>query len=77
LQEHEFNIIDNPSSVIHYSIFDEDEEKLKNIGRELREYLNSKGYQAAILLVEFSDLITENEVLAGSIITDAKLLPDS
>jgi hypothetical protein len=72
----EFNIIENPNSIIHYSIFNEDEEKLKSIGRELRTFLTSKGYQAAILLVEFSDIITEQEALVGSIITDAKLFPD-
>jgi hypothetical protein len=72
----DFNIIENPNSIIHYSIFNEDEEKLKSIGRELRTFLTSKGYQAAILLVEFSDIITEQEALVGSIITNAKLLPD-
>ncbi|MFX0058652.1 MAG: hypothetical protein ACFE85_14610 [Candidatus Hodarchaeota archaeon] len=73
----EFKIIENPRTVIHYSVFSQDEEKLKSIGKELKQYLNSKGYEAAILLVELTDLITEREALTGSIITDADLLADN
>lgn len=70
-----FYVIDNPKSIIHYTILSDDEEKLKNIGREIRTYLRSKGYEAELLIVEFSDIITEREGLIGTIITDADLLP--
>jgi hypothetical protein len=73
----EFKIIDNPRTLIHYSVFSKDEEKLKSIGKELKKYLNSKGYEAAILLVELNDLATYRESLTGSIITNAKLLADN
>ncbi len=72
----DFKIIDNPRSVINYSIFSEDEDKLKSIGKELRDYLISKGYEAVVLLVELTDLTTNSESLMANIITDAKLLPD-
>lgn len=71
-----FYIIDNPKSIIHYTILSDDEEKLKNIGREIRTYLRSKGYEAELLIVDFSDIITEREGLIGTIITDAKLFRD-
>ena len=68
--------IDNPRAIIHYSVLFRDEELLKDIGRELKEYLNSKGYDAIILLLEITDLTLEREFLAGSIITNANLNPD-
>ena len=70
-----FNIIDNPQSIIHYTVLSDDEDKLKDIGREIRAYIRSKGYEAELLIVEFSDIITEWEGLIGTIITDADLLP--
>jgi len=71
-----FNIVDNPKSVIHYSILSDDEKALESIGIEIRAYLRSKGYKAELLIVEFSDIVTEREGLIGTIITDAALLPD-
>ena len=70
-----FNVIDNPQSIIHYTVISDDEDKLKDIGREIRAYIRSKGYEAELLIVEFSDIITEWEGLIGTIITDADLLP--
>jgi len=70
-----FKVIDNPQSIIHYTVLSDDEEKLKDIGREIRAYIRSKGYEAELLIVEFSDIITEWEDLIGTIITDADLLP--
>jgi hypothetical protein len=49
---------------------------LKKIGRELKEYLISKGYEAIILLLEIADLTLKQEFLTGSIITNANLNPD-
>jgi len=68
--------ISNPRAIIHYSVYSTDEELLKEIGRELKEYLISKGYEAVILLLEITDLILEQEFLTGSIITNANLNPD-
>ncbi len=68
--------IDNPKAIIIYSVFSTDEELLKNIGRELKEYLTSKGYEAIILLLEISDYSTDRDYLTGSVITNAKLVPD-
>jgi len=68
--------IDNPKSIIYYSVFSTDEELLKNIGRELKEYLISKDYEAIILLLEITDLSTNRDYLTGSVITNAKLAPD-
>ena len=68
--------IKNPRAIIHYSVYSTDEELLKEIGRELKKYLISKGYEAIILLLEITDLTLEQEFLAGSVITSAKLLPD-
>ena len=70
-----FNVIDNPQSIIHYTVLSDDEDKLKDIGREIRAYIRSKGYEAELLIVEFSDIITEWEGLIGTIITDADLVP--
>ena len=70
-----FNVIDNPQSIIHYTVLSDDEEKLKDIGREIRAYIRSKGYEAELLIVEFSDIITEWEGLIGTIITNADLVP--
>ena len=68
--------IANPKAIIQYSVFFSDEELLKSIGRELKEYLSSKGYEAMILILEIADLTLEQEFLAGSIITNANLNPD-
>ena len=67
--------IANPKAIIQYSVFFRDEELLKSIGRELKEYLSSKGYEAMILILEIADLTLEQEFLAGSIITNANLNP--
>ena len=61
-----FDIIDNPSSIINYSVPSENEEKLKRIGKELENFLTSKGYKAAILLVELTDLNSGKDSLSGS-----------
>lgn len=63
----------NPRAIIHYSVYSTDEELLKEIGRELKEYLISKGYEAVILLLEITDLTLEQDFLTGSIITNANL----
>ena len=68
--------INNPKAIIHYSVFSADEELLKNIGRELKEYLVSKGYEAIILLLEISDYSTDRDYLTGSVITNARLVSD-
>jgi len=68
--------IDNPRAIIQYSVFFRDEELLKSIGRELKEYLSSKGYEAIILLLEIADLTLQQAFLTGSIITNANLNPD-
>jgi len=68
--------ITNPRAIIHYSVYSTDEELLKEIGRELKEYLISKGYEAIILLLEITDLTQEQQFLTGSVITNAKLIPD-
>jgi len=68
--------INNPRTIIHYSVYSTDEDLLKEIGRELKEYLISKGYEAIILLLEITDLTLEREYLTGSIITNANLNPD-
>ena len=68
--------IANPRAIIQYSVFFRDEELLKSIGRELKEYLNSKGYEAMILILEIADLTLEQEFLAGSVITNANFNPD-
>ncbi len=68
--------IANPKAIIQYSVFFRDEELLKSIGRELKEYLSSKGYEAMILILEITDITQEQEFLAGSIITNANLNPD-
>jgi hypothetical protein len=68
--------INNPKAIIHYSVYSTNEELLKDIGRELKEYLISKGYEALILLLEITDLTLEQEFLTASIITNANLTPD-
>ncbi|MHA1460951.1 MAG: hypothetical protein ACTSO8_05670, partial [Promethearchaeota archaeon] len=68
--------IDNPRAIINYSVNSTNEELLKEIGRELKKYLISKGYEAIILLLEITDLTLEQEFLTGSIITNANLNPD-
>jgi len=68
--------INNPNAIIHYSVYYTDEDLLKEIGRELKEYLISKGYEAIILLLELIDKSEEREFLTGSVITSAKLIPD-
>ena len=69
--------ISNPRAIIHYSVYSTDEELLKEIGREIKEYLISKGYEAIILLLEITDLTLEEEFLTASVITSAKLIPDN
>ena len=68
--------IENPRSIIYYSVYSEDEELLKEIGTELKIYLVSKGYEAIIFITELSDIPTGREMLTGSIITNANLNPD-
>lgn len=68
--------IDNPKAIIYYSVFSTDEELLKTIGRELKRYLISKGYEAIILILEISDYSTDRDYLTGSVITNAKLVSD-
>ncbi len=68
--------IRNPRTIINYSVYSTDEELLKDIGRELKEFLISKGYEAVILLLEITDLTLEREFITASIITNAKLNPD-
>ena len=70
------NFIENPSSLIYYSVYSEDEELLKEIGTEIKKYLVSKGYEAMIFIAELSDIPTGREMLTGSIITNANLNPD-
>lgn len=70
------NFIENPRSLIYYSVYSEDEELLKEIGTELKIYLVSKGYEAMIFITELSDIPTGREMLTGSIITNANLNPD-
>lgn len=72
----DLKLIKHPNSIIQYSIDSMDDERLKSIGFELRDFLISKGYDALILLVELVDLDSDTEGLVGSILTDAKLLPD-
>lgn len=72
----EFYVINNPKSIINYTILSNDEEELKKIGKDIRTFLRSKGHEAELLIVEFSDIITEREGLIGTIITDAELLHD-
>ena len=68
--------INNPKAIVHYSVYSTDEEILKEIGREIKKYLNSKSFEAVILLLEITDLTLDREFLTGSIITDANLNPD-
>ena len=68
--------INNPKAIIHYSLYSRNEGLLKEIGREIKEYLNSKGFEAIILLLEITDTSSEREFIAGSVITNANLLPD-
>jgi len=68
--------IDNPKAIIYYSVYSTDEEILKHIGRALKDYLISKGYEAIILILEISDYSTDRDYLTGSVITNAKLNPD-
>ena len=68
--------INNPRAIIYYSVYSTDEELLKTIGRKLKEFLVSKGYEAIILLLEISDYSTDRDYLTGSVITNAKLVPD-
>ena len=67
--------IKNPRAIINYSVYSTEEELLKDIGRELKDFLISKGYEAVILLLEITDLTLDREYLTASIITDAKLTP--
>ena len=67
------NFIENPKTIINYTVYSEDENKLKTIGRELKGYLGSKGFEAVIVILEFTDIPTETEWLTGSIVTSADL----
>ncbi|MFX0073973.1 MAG: hypothetical protein ACFE96_00915 [Candidatus Hermodarchaeota archaeon] len=69
--------INNPTSIIHYSVNSTDEELLKEIGREIKNYLISKGYEAIVLLLEITDNSQNREILAGSVITNAELITDN
>jgi hypothetical protein len=68
--------IKDPKTIVHYSLYSKDEDLLKEIGREIKNYLNSKGFEAIILLLEITDATQEREFIAGSVITNADLLPD-
>jgi hypothetical protein len=70
------DLISDPRTIINYIVYSDDEEKLKNIGIEIKSYLVSKGFEAMILILEASDIIEEREGLIGSIITNAKLFSD-
>ncbi len=72
----QLNFIENPQSLIYYSVYSENEELLKEIGTEIKTYLVSKGYEAMIFIAELSDILTGKEMLTGSIITNANLNPD-
>ncbi|MHA1670749.1 MAG: hypothetical protein ACTSV5_09235 [Promethearchaeota archaeon] len=71
-----FNFIENPRSIIYYSVYSEDEELLKEIGTELKIYLGSKGYKAMVFITELSDIPTGRKMLTSSIITNANLNPE-
>ncbi|MBD3255823.1 MAG: hypothetical protein GF383_12070 [Candidatus Lokiarchaeota archaeon] len=71
-----FDLIDSPKSLINYTIPSSDESKLKNIGNEIKKFLISKGYNALVMIVEMSDISEEKEILTGSVICNAHLLPD-
>jgi hypothetical protein len=72
----DMKLIEEPNSLIQYSIYSMDEDKLKKIGYEIRTFLISKGYEALILLVELVDLDMDREGLVGNVLTNAKLLAD-
>ena len=72
----DMKLIEDPNSLIQYSIYSMDEEKLKRIGHEMKDFLISKGFEALILLVELVDLDMDREGLVGNILTNAELLPD-
>jgi hypothetical protein len=72
----QLNFIENPQSLIYYSVYSENEELLMEIGTEIKTYLVSKGYEAMIFIAELSDILTGKEMLTGSIITNANLNPD-
>ena len=68
--------INNPRAIIRYSVYSTDEDLLKKIGRELKEYLISKGFEAFILILEITDYSVDRDYLTGSVITSANLNPD-
>lgn len=69
--------ISNPKSAINYSILStNDFAKLEKIGEELKGFLESKGYKVLIISAKIPELEEEREILTGTIVTDAKLLPD-
>ena len=72
----DMKLIEDPKSLIQFSIYSIDENKLKRIGHEIKDFLISKGYEALILLVELVDLDMDREGLVGNILTNAELLPD-
>jgi hypothetical protein len=69
--------IDNPRTIIHYSVYSTNEDLLKEIGREIKKFLILRGYEAIILLLEITDKTQDREFLTGSVITNVKLIPDS
>ena len=70
------DLIAHPKAAINYSILAEEPEKLERIGKELKDFLTSKGHKAAILTVELPDLEGERVALTGTVVTDAELVPD-
>jgi hypothetical protein len=72
----DMKLIEEPNSLIQYSIYSMDEDKLKKIGYEIKNFLISKGYEALILLVELVDLDMDREGLVGNVLTNAELLTD-
>lgn len=69
--------IKNPRAIIHYSVYSADEDLLKEIGKQVKNYLILKGYEAIIFLLEIIDNSQDRELLTGSVITSAKLIPDN
>lgn len=57
------NLLNSPNSVIIYTNSSNSEEIVKNIEKELKNYLESKGYKV--------------KELKSALLTDAKLLPDN
>lgn len=80
------DLIDNPKSLIVYSTRSQEEIILKKIANELKQYLESKGFQTIRFIIELEqqkDLLNvfqigQNEnILIGSVLTNADLLADN